>query len=104
MIWSCQIDYSGWEDDIHHHHFFIKSRRKPSEIEVANHYNTTRYNPEDSRYDELLIKNTPSEYDDSEWKAVEINDDGSTYEYDARITITKLEVEEFNYRREKDGK
>lgn len=38
MIWSCEIDYHGWEDDINHHHFFIESDTKPTEEEVAEHY------------------------------------------------------------------
>lgn len=87
MIWSCEIDYSGWEDDVHHHHFFIRDDDKPTEQAVVDCYNANLYDSEDWRMNERI---EPLEDDECfSWQAVE--PDGTTYE-NVRITIKPLEV------------
>lgn len=88
MIWSCEINYSGWEDDIHHHHFFIEDDTKPSERAVVDCYNANYY------YDPDNLKATehiePLEDDeDFNWQAV----GAGGYSYDnVKIIIKPLKV------------
>lgn len=91
MIWSCEINYSGWEDDIHHHHFFIRDDTRPSEQDVVYCYNTSYYDPDDSKATEHI---EPLEDDeDFNWQAV--GDDGYSYD-NVRIIIKPLEVKELD--------
>jgi hypothetical protein len=87
MIWSCEINYSGWEDDVHHHHFFIRDDAKPSEQTVVDCYNANMYNPDDYEYDERIEPLEDDEY--SNWQAVE--PDGYNYE-NVRIIIKPIEI------------
>ena len=87
MIWSCEIDYSGWEDDIHHHHFFIEDDARPSEQAVVDCYNAHYYDPDDLKFNERI---EPLEDDEFfNWQAVE--PDGYNYE-NVRIIIKPLKV------------
>lgn len=86
MIWSCIINYSGWDDDIHHHHFFLESDTKPTEEEVAEHYNVTRYNPNLYDFDEEIVKDSVEHC----WVAKEEKDG---VEYEARIKVEPLKIE-----------
>lgn len=90
MIWSCEIDYSGWEDDIHHHHFFIESDTKPTEKEVAEHYNQTLYNPKDYRYDTWIQACPKEDKYDTGWEGL---DTYGRHDYQVFITIEKLSPE-----------
>lgn len=90
MIWSCEINYSGWEDDIHHHHFFIESDTKPTEEEVAEHYNQTRYSQDEFEHD-TWIRKCPKEYKfDTGWEGV---DTYGRHEYTVYITVEELRAE-----------
>ena len=103
MIWSCEIDYYGWEDDIHHHHFFIESDTKPTEEQVAQHYNWNHFVARgDGENDDWfghnwIRKDLPSERyspdDAAAWVAL-YNDGSGTSEYlNVTITIKPLKVE-----------
>lgn len=104
MIWSCEIDYSGWEDGIHHH-FFIKNETKPTEEEVANHYNwhhfVARGNGEDDEWigHNWIRKALPEEKEyqcDTEWVAL-CNDGSGKVDYsNVYITIKPLKVEKLD--------
>lgn len=87
MIWSCEINYSGWEDDIHHHHFFIEDDTRPSEQAVVDCYNAHYYNPDDWEFDERIEPLENDEY--SNWQAVE--PDGYNYD-NVEIIIKPLKV------------
>ena len=87
MIWSCEINYSGWEDDIHHHHFFIEQDNKPSEQEVVDTYNANLYDPNEYIYNERI---EPLEDDDIfNWQAIE--PDGTSYD-NVNIIISPLKI------------
>ena len=87
MIWSCEINYSGWEDDVHHHHFFIRDDVKPTERAVVDCYNANLYDQDDWELNEWI---EPLEDDDYfNWKAVE--PDGFSYE-NVNIIIKPLEI------------
>lgn len=90
MIWSCEIDYSGWEDDIHHHHFFIESDTKPTEKEVAEHYNQTLYNPRDYEHDTWIQACHKEDKFDTGWEGL---DTYGRHEYQVFITVEKLKLE-----------
>lgn len=91
MIWSCEINYSGWEDDIHHHHFFIEDDTRPSEQAVVDCYNASYYDPDDWEFNERIEPLEDDEY--SNWQAIE--PDGYNYE-NVRIIIEPLKVEKLD--------
>ena len=91
MIWSCEINYSGWEDDIHHHHFFIRDDARPSEQAVVDCYNANCYDPDDWKVNERIEPLENDEY--SNWQAIE--PDGYSYE-NVRIIIKPLKVEKLD--------
>lgn len=92
MIWSCEINYSGWEDDVHHHHFFIRDDARPSEQAVVNCYNANIYDPDDYECDERIESLNDDEY--SNWQAIE--PDGYNYE-NVSIIIKPIEVLEVKF-------
>ncbi len=90
MIWSCTVDYSGWEDDIHHHHMLIEQDKKPTEQQVADHYNDNKFDQNEWECDERLI----SYYEDgeTEWRAQELDEIGDDIAgYQAYIEIEPVE-------------
>lgn len=91
MIWSCEVDYSGYDDDIHHHHFFLEQDDKPTEAEVALHYNKKYYNPNDWEHKYRIMAK-----DDGDWGAYDEYDMKEKYDspsYIVYITIEPLKVE-----------
>ena len=106
MIWSCEINYSGWEDDIQHHHFFIESDTKPTEEEVANHYNWHHFVAKGNREDDEWLghnwirKALPGERDylddDERWVALYNDGSGEVDYYNVHIYIDPLKVEKLD--------
>lgn len=104
MIWSCEINYSGFEDDIQHHHFFIESEIKPTEEEVVEHYNfhhfVARGNREDGEWmwHNWIRKASLEEKDMSYTGWVALYNDGSgEVDYDnVYISIKPLKVEKLD--------
>lgn len=105
MIWSCEIDYSGWDDDIQHHHFFIESDEKPTEEDVAEHYNYSHFVPRGNGEGcnwighNWIRKATPDESDflcDTGWVALYNNSSGCVDYYNVYITIEPLKVEKLD--------
>ena len=97
MIWSCEINYSGWEDDIHHHHFFIDKETKPTEDEVAQHYNWAIFHNEDEYDRNWLRKATKNErvsIADSDYVALDSK--GMVRYWLVHIIIEPLKVEKLN--------
>ena len=105
MIWSCEINYHGWEDDIQHHHFFIESDTKPTEEEVAEHYNFHHFVARGNREDDEWIghnwirKALPEEKEyrsDTGWVALYNNGSGEVDYYNVYISIRPLKVEKLD--------
>ena len=102
MIWSCEINYNGWEDDIHHHHFFIKKETKPTEEEVVQHYNWHHFVACGNRKNDewmghnWIRKAFPSEKEymcDTGFVALYNDGSGEVEYYNVYIIISPLEVE-----------
>lgn len=95
MIWSCEINYHGWEDDIQHHHFFIESDTEPTKEGVANHYNWNHYNSEEYGHN-WIRKALPGE----EWRCdtgfVGLDKHGRIEYANVYITIKPLKVEKLD--------
>lgn len=104
MIWSCEINYSGWEDDIQHHHFFIESDVKPTKEEVANHYNWHHFVARGNRKNyEWMGHNwirkalrSEREYSDTGWVALYNDGSGEVDYHNVYITIAPLKVEKLD--------
>lgn len=104
MIWSCEINYSGWEDDINHHHFFIESDTKPTEEEVVYHYNWHHFVARGERDDDEWIghnwirKALPIEKEDSDtgWVALYNDGSGDIDYYNVYIIIKLLKREKLD--------
>lgn len=95
MIWSCEIDYHGWEDDIHHHHFFIESDAKPTKEEVVQHYNWHHFNAKDYGHN-WLRKAYPGEKWRSDTGIVALDERGRIDYTDVYISISPLKVEKLD--------
>lgn len=86
MIWSIEIDYSGWEDDIHHVHFFIEQNDRPTEEQVVEHYNQVYYEPDKYSCYGWMQKDSGGEWEMLDWYG--------DHEYAPYITIGQLKTEE----------
>ena len=92
MIWSCEINYHGWEDDINHHHFFIESDTKPTEEEVAQHYNFHHFVARGNRE----LPEEKGHLCDTGWVALYNDGSGKVDYYNVYISINPLKVEKLD--------
>lgn len=104
MIWSCEINYHGCEDNIHHHHFFIEGDTEPTKEDVAELYNSRIFVARGNREDDEWIghnwirKALPEEdwHSDTGWVALYNDGSGKIEYYNVYIFINPLKVEKLD--------